>query len=217
MKKILFIVFSLLVFHITASANSIHESGKTTVFPIYINNAKTAFDKDLEQKLVKSIEPVLSKNYAIVKNDNYKEDFKKIGIEDLSKAERVDILEVFKDKTDFVVILEIEPVINESSSSLLSKSVTSKGSLQLKIVDIINKKYLVNERISYKDKDSQLSVSYLDLIDIKKKPITMRNFEKILKQASNKIVTTIPKTNIEKTINDKTESSGNILMPSKKN
>ena len=185
MKKILFIVFSLLVFHIN------------------INNAKTAFDKDLEQKLVKSIEPVLSKNYTIVKNDNYKEDFKKIGLEDLSKAERVDILEVFKDKTDFVIILEIEPIINESSSSLLSKSVTSKGSLQLKIVDVINKKYLVNERISYKDKDSQISVSYLDLIDIKKKPITMRNFEKILKQASDKILTTIPKTNTEKPINDK--------------
>lgn len=205
MKKIILIVLSLLVFHITASANTIQEIRKTTVFPIYINNAKTTFDKDLEQKLVQNIEPVLSKKYTIVKDDNYQEDFKKIGIDDVTKAERFDIVEVFKDKTDFVVILEIEPIINESSSSLLSKSVTSKGSLQLKIVDIINKKYLVNERISYKDKDSQLSISYLDLIDIKKKPITMRNFEKLFKNASEKIVTIVPKIYNEKIINDKIE------------
>lgn len=217
MKKIILIVLSLMVFHITASANSIQETGKTTVFPIYINNAKSSFDKDLEQKLVKDIDTVLAQNYTVVKNEKYKEEFKKNGIIDLSKAERFDIVEVFKDKADFVVVLEIEPIINESSSSLLSKSVTSKGSLQLKIVDIINKKYLVNERISYKDKKSQISVSYLDLIDIKKKPITMKNFKKILKQASDKIVTTIPKTNIEKTINDTTTNQEDILMPSKKN
>jgi hypothetical protein len=203
MKKIIFIVFYLLIFYNVALADSIQETKKTTVFPIYINNAKTAFDKDLEIKLVENLNATLSKDYSLVKNDSYKEDFKKIGIDDLIKAERVDIIEVFKDKTDFVLITEIEPIINEKTDGFLTQSVTSRGSIRLKILDVNNNKYLLNESISYKDKESQLSVGYLSLFDIGKKAITMKNFEKLFKQAGDKIVKTIPKSGTGDITDDK--------------
>lgn len=194
MKKGILLVLCLLIFGNVVFADPIQETKTTTVFPIYINNAGTAFDKDLEAKLVETLNSTLANNYCLVKNDTYNEEFEKLQIKDLTKAEKADIIEVFKNKVDYVVIAEIEPIVNENTKGFLTQIVTSRGRLHLKIVDVNANKYLINEDISYKDKNSQLNVSYLSMLKMAKKPITMKNLEKVLKQAAEKITFTIPKT-----------------------
>ncbi len=135
----------------------------------------------------------------------------KIQIKDLSKAEKADIVEVFKNKADYVVIAEIEPILNENTKGILTQKVTSRGSLYLRIVDVNANKYLTNESISYKDRDSLLSVSYLSILKIAKKPITMRNLEKVFKQAAEKIAITIPKARTSEINGEKSIEQGNEL------
>jgi hypothetical protein len=211
MKKSVLIILCLLIFGNVVFADPIQATKTVTVCPIYINNAGTTFDKDLEAKLVETINSTLSNSYSLVKNDTYKEDFEKLQIKDLTKAEKVDIVEVFKNKADYVVIAEIEPIVNENKDGFLTQKVTSKGSLQLRIVDVNNNKYLTNENISYQDRDSQLSVSYLSMLKMAKKPITMRNLEKVFKQAAEKIASTIPNARTSE-INDANQlKQGNVL------
>jgi len=193
MKKGILVVLCWLIFGNVVFADPIQETKTTTVFPIYINNAGTAFDKDLEAKLVEILNSTLTNNYCLVKNDTYNVEFEKLQIKDLAKAEKADIIEVFKNKVDYVVIAEIEPIVNENTKGFLTQIVTSRGRLHLRIVDVNNNKYLINEDISYKDKDSQLNVSYLSMLKMAKKPITMRNLENVFKQAAEKIAIAIPK------------------------
>jgi hypothetical protein len=211
MKKSVLIVLYLLIFGNVVFADPIQETKSPTVFPIYINSAGTAFDKNLEVKLVETLNSTLTNNYSLVKNDTYKQDFEKMQIKDLTKAEKVDIIKVFKNKADYVVIAEIEPVVNEITEGFVTKRVSSKGSLHLKIVDVNNNMYLINENISYKDRDSQLSYSYLGILKIGKKRITMRNFEKVFKQAAEKIAITIPNARTSEINDDKSVETGNEL------
>lgn len=207
MKRSVLMVLCLLIFGNVVFADPIQETKAPTVFPIYISNAG-AFDKDLEAKLAETLNHTLSNSYCLVENNTYKEEFEKMQIKDLTKAEKVDIINVFKNKADYVVIAEIEPVVNEITEGFVTKRVSSKGSLHLKIVDVNNNMYLTNENISYKDKDSQLSYSYLSIFKIGKKGITMRNFEKVFKQAAEKIVITIPNARTSEIKNDKPVKTG---------
>ncbi len=211
MKRSILIVLCLLLFNNVVFADPIQETKVVTVFPIYINNAGTAFDKDLGVKLVETLNSTLANNYSLVQNDTYKVDFEKLQIKDLSKAEKADIVEVFKNKADYVVIAEIEPILNENTKGILTQKVTSRGSLYLRIVDVNANKYLTNESISYKDRDSLLSVSYLSILKIAKKPITMRNLEKVFKQAAEKIAITIPKARTSEINGEKSIEQGNEL------
>lgn len=212
MKKSVLIFLWLLIFGNVVFADPVQGTKPPTVFPIYISNAG-AFDKDLEAKLTETLNRTLSNHYCLVENETYQADFAKMQIKDLTKAEKADIIDVFKNKAEYVVIAEIEPVVNEITEGFVTKKVSSKGSLHLKIVDVNNNKYLINENISYKDRDSQLSYSYLGILKMGKKRITVRNFEKVFEQAADKIVITIPNARTRviqdgKSVETETESRG---------
>lgn len=183
----------LLVFCSIVSANPLSEETKARTSFVYINNAATTYDKEIDAKVTERIENAIAKKHNLVANVDVKTEFLKLGITDTSKAERADIVKVFKNKTDYVIVAQIDPVIIRRWEGLLNKGVSSTVNLQLKVVDVNNDKYLLNESISSKEEARQLTLGVFDFLDVGTKAVTMKSLDKILIQTEDKLMETLPK------------------------
>ena len=89
-------------------------AAKPVVVTIYINNAKTTYDNEITAKLTERFNAKLTM-YDIRKGDRYMEKLDKLGVTDLSVAERADILKAFEGEgVDYMVYAEVQPpILNE--------------------------------------------------------------------------------------------------------
>ena len=72
-----------------------------------------------------------------------------MGIEDLTTAERADILDVYEDSDiDYVIFLQIEPMWRKDKVSTFSKGKEMTAVAPFKMLDIKRKKALYNGRIT---------------------------------------------------------------------
>lgn len=77
---------------------------------LYVNNAKTDYDAEIDAKILEHMKKVAAGRWTLVAGDAYKDKLASMGIQSVTMAERADILAVAKDSdADALLVVEIEP------------------------------------------------------------------------------------------------------------
>ena len=114
------------------------------VATIYVNNAKTTFDDEITKKLTDRFNAKLSL-YDVRPGGKYVEKLSKMGVTDVTIAERSDIVQAFAGEgVDYLVYAEIQPLIRKEWMSMFNYGYDIVVVIPVKLVDIKNNKYLYN-------------------------------------------------------------------------
>ncbi len=129
--------------------SSITESNtKPVVATIYINNAKSTYDDEITKKLTERFNAKLI-NYDLRPGDKYVQKLAKMGVTDITVAERADIVQAFAEEgIDYVVYAEIQPPIFKEWISFFNQGIAATVTMPLKIIDVKGNKYLYNGKFT---------------------------------------------------------------------
>lgn len=143
---LMLILCVLMSISIPAYAEQTEETVKKPILVLfYKNSSNTTFDADIDAKMQDYIKKVFA-NYQIIEGTQYSDKLKKNGITNANTAERVDIIDVFKDESvSYVLSVEVKPFIRKEKRTVLSRSMDSTATVPVKIINIGTKKYVVNE------------------------------------------------------------------------
>lgn len=128
--------------------NSTDDNAKSVVATIYINNAKSTYDAEIMQKLADRFNAKLQM-YELRNGDQYIEKLHKLGVTDITVAERADILEAFAgERIDYVVYAEVQPPIIKYWMSFFNQGYAATVTIPVKIIDVKNSKYIYNGKFT---------------------------------------------------------------------
>ncbi|WP_346355597.1 hypothetical protein [Azotosporobacter soli] len=156
MKKwISAVLFSLFV--ILGSATAFAEEAqpeldakpaKPVVATIYINNAKSTYDAELSKSLSDRFNGKMT-SFTLQNDPKFVDKLNKVGVTDISMAERDDILQAFAgENIDYIVYAEIQPPILNSWISMFNQGVKATVTVPVKIIDVKGHKYLYNGKFT---------------------------------------------------------------------
>ena len=140
-----------------AAENSISEIKPTIaiLFPDYGENAKLPIQKFNRPKILGDIIAKFSPKYNIFLDDKKVEAMRATGMQDLTAAERGDIISFYKnDNVDFIIIIDMAP------TQVVTYMTTS---LQLKVIDLKNNNYFYNGKQSYTSRWAGMDGHYKEL------------------------------------------------------
>jgi len=163
MKKMLLCLFTLLLianigFAAEAATADVQkaETTKVTVALLYVNNAKSTYDDELNNKMKGNFDSLL-KNYNVIPGGRYIELLNKAGIADITTAERTDIIEVFKGQNiDYVLFAELQPFVRKERITFFTYGIDITAIVPIKIIDLKNNKYLYNGKFTEFASDSSM-------------------------------------------------------------
>jgi hypothetical protein len=175
----------LALFSLTASAAELPK-----VAVLYINNAKTTYDNEVDQKVLGDLALALpAAKYTRVDGAPYLAKLQKMGMTDLSAAERSDIVEAFKgDDVDYCLYIEVQPFVARDKVTVFTIGKDITAVVPFKIIDLANNKYLYNGKFTEKGSDSTV----IGLIG--NKSVALKVLGKIDKQMAAVIGTQLPTT-----------------------
>lgn len=121
---------------------------KIVVATIYINNAKSTYDDEIAKRLSDRLNAKLVM-YDVRPGDKYVEKLCKMGVTDITTAERSDIIQAFAGEgIDYLVYAEVQPPNIKRWISMFNKGYDITVTIPVKIVDIKNDKYLFNGKFT---------------------------------------------------------------------
>lgn len=156
MKKFLFATLLTALLALSAAtvfaedlpATADSKPAKPVVATIYINNAKSTYDAEISKALADRFNAKLAP-FTLQNDPRFVERLNKVGVTDISMAERDDILQVFTgENIDYIVYAEIQPPILNSWISMFNQGVKATVTLPVKIIDVKNRKYLYNGKFT---------------------------------------------------------------------
>lgn len=123
---------------------------------LYVNNAKSTYDDEVDKKIKTNLEKAISpEKYLIIEGAPYIEKLKKAGIVDIATAERADIIAAFAgEDIDYVVFLEVQPFIARDKMTFFTIGKDITATVPFKMIDVVNNKYLYNGKFTEKASDS---------------------------------------------------------------
>ncbi|HWR38683.1 MAG TPA: hypothetical protein VN611_04215, partial [Patescibacteria group bacterium] len=143
----------ILFFLLSAAPAPAVETPKPQAVILMVNHAKTTYDNDLGHKLSQYLEKTLRKQYQLIPAKQIQPTLQKVGIIDISTAERADIIAALRNERingqpiDIVLCIEIEPVIVQEWSSLLNSGHKATLSIPLRVIDLAGDRYLYNAKL----------------------------------------------------------------------
>lgn len=161
-KKVLIVMclLNLLLFQSLVSANPQTDNldeNKATVALLFVNNAKSTYDSDVSKKMMDNFSKLLSGKYNVIPGERYIERLNKTGIQDITTAERSDIIEAFKgDSIDYVLYAEVQPFLRKERITFFTYGIDITAIVPLKIIDLANNKYLYNGKFTEFASDSTM-------------------------------------------------------------
>ena len=175
----------LALFSLTASAAELPK-----VAVLYINNAKTTYDNEVDQKVLGDLALALpAAKYTRVDGAPYLAKLQKMGMTDLSTAERSDIVDAFKgDDVDYCLYVEVQPFVARDKVTFFTIGKDITAVVPFKIIDLANNKYLYNGKFTEKGSDSTV----IGLIG--NKSVALKVLGKIDKQMATVIDSQLPAT-----------------------
>ena len=175
----------LALFSLTASAAELPR-----VAVLYVNNAKTTYDNEVDQKVLSDLALALpATKYTQVDGAPYLAKLQKMGMTDLSTAERSDIVDVFKGAdVDYCLYVEVQPFVARDKVTVFTIGKDITAVVPFKIIDLANNKYLYNGKFTEKGSDSTV----IGLIG--NKSVALKVLGKIDKQMAAVIGTQLPTT-----------------------
>lgn len=160
---------------------------------MYINNAKTTYDDEIDQVILNMLTNAISLDYyQYIDGAPYIERMSKIGIVDITTAERSDIIDAFEgDDIDYAVFVQVDPFIRKDKKTFFTVGKEMTATVPFKIIDVKNNKYLYNGRFSEIAKDSSM------MGNIGNKSVTMKALNQVTEKATSVIDVRLPKTKAE--------------------
>ena len=155
MKKLLLVVVMALVTLFSVAAFAA-ENEKPNVAVMYINNAKTKFDADIDKVMQEELaRDIPSSVYNYVDGSAFVTKLNAMGIMDISSAERSDIVDcIAEDDIDYVVFVEIQPMVRKEKVHFFNYGIEMTTQIPFKIIDVVNNRYLYNGKFVEKGEDS---------------------------------------------------------------
>ena len=133
-----------------AMINSVKMSRMPKVAVMYVNNSQADYYKAIDKEIMKNFKVVLNPYvYQFVDGTPYMKELAEMGIEDLTTAERADILDIYENTDiDYVIFLQIEPMWRKDKVSTFSKGKEMTAIAPFKMLDVKLRKALYNGRIT---------------------------------------------------------------------
>lgn len=156
---------------------------------MYINNSQTTYDSEIDLLILENLKKVINEDvYQITGGKPYIEKLNKIGISDITTAERVDIIDVFSgDDIDYAIFIQVDPFIRKDKITFFTIGKEMTATVPFKIIDVKNNKYIYNGKFTEISKDSSM------IGDIGNKSVSMKSLEKVNEKILSVIEVRLPK------------------------
>ncbi|MDO4178573.1 MAG: hypothetical protein Q4D21_05210 [Phascolarctobacterium sp.] len=117
---------------------------------VYLNNAKTTYDDEIDYKVLESIiKQIKPTEHTLVDATNVLNDLQAMGVNDISLAERADIIDSLKNSgLDYAVIVQVDPFVRKERMAMFRYTLEMTSSIPVKVVDVQGNKYLYNGKIT---------------------------------------------------------------------
>ncbi len=162
-------------------------AAKPVVATIYVNNAKATYDNEIIAKLTERFNAKLTM-YEIRKGDKYVEKLHKLGVTDITVAERSDILQAFEgEDVDYVVYAEVQPPILRYWMSVFNQGYTATVTIPVKLIDVKGGKYIYNGKYTEQADNSAV------IGDVGTKAAVLKAMDKIFVKTDQLLASRMPK------------------------
>ena len=100
---------------------------------LYVNNAETTYNDEVDGVVLGNLEKCINDDkYIYINGEPYIEKLNKVGIVDITTAERADIVDAFEgEDVDYVVFIEVQPFIARDKVTFFTvgKDITLDGGI----------------------------------------------------------------------------------------
>jgi hypothetical protein len=196
LKKI-FLLMSILVFAVTSIVYAaVPNTTKPNVVVMYLNNAKTKFNGDVDQSILSNLAKCITADkYEYIDGKPYIEKLNKVGIVDISTAERSDIVDSLEgENIDYVVFVEVQPFVRKEKVHFFNYGIEMTSQVPFKIIDVVNNKYLYNGKfVEQGDKSTSLG-------GLGNKGVVLKALDKVNEQIAVTLETRLPATKPSKSV-----------------
>lgn len=190
-KLIALCLLVLFVFQSVCLATPILTIGQTNTVKVallFVNNAKTTYDNELNKKIMDNFDQLL-KQYNVIPGQRYIELLNKTGISDITTAERGDIIEVFKgEDIDYVLFAELQPFVRKERYTFFTQGIDMTAIMPVKIIDLKSNKYLYNGKFTEFSSDSTM------LGMVGNKSVSLKALDKAIEKMNSVVSTRLPLT-----------------------
>ena len=169
--------------------NSVKMDRLPKVAEMYVNNSQASYYKAIDKEIMKNFKVILNPYiYQFIDGTPYMKQLAEMGIEDLTTAERADILDAYEGSDiDYVIFLQIEPMWRKDKVTTFSKGKEMTAVAPFKMLDIKNRKALYNGRITRVGETSTM------FFKLGNKSVAMEAIELINEKVNYEIKKRLPK------------------------
>ena len=186
MKKIVFLLVAMFITMLSCVAFA---TEKPNVAVMYVNHAETKYDAEIDNYMLAELHKMVpDTNYNYVDGAGLVYKLKQIGIDDISTAERSDIIDALEgEKIDYVLYCEIQPFVRKEKVHLFNYGIEMTTQVPVKIIDAKNNKYLYNGKIVAKGSDSTI------VGGLGNKGSAMKALQKVTSEMKGVVVARLPR------------------------
>lgn len=172
--------------YIAAKAKKMENLPKVAV--LYVNNAETTYNDEVDEVVLGNLAKCINDDkYVYISGEPYIERLNKLGIVDISTAERADIIDAFTgDDVDYVVFVEVQPFVARDKVTFFTIGKDMTTTVPLKIIDLVNGKYLYNGKFTEKASDSSM------IGGVGNKSVAMKALAKVNEQIASVLAVRLP-------------------------
>ena len=139
----------------TNLTNPVNATPKKKIALMFINNAKTTYDDELKSMVMENFDATLKPKYEVLSGTKYVELLNKVGIADITTAERADIMAVVKgEDVDYIFYAELQPFVRKEKVTYFTYGIEMTAIVPIKIIDVKQNVYLYNGKFTELAKDS---------------------------------------------------------------
>jgi hypothetical protein len=127
------------------------------VMVLYINNAKTDYNGEIDAKIMEHLKTVAANRWVLMPGDVYKDKLASMGIQSITTAERADIMAATKDaEADAIMMIEVEPFNIRDVITFFTVGKKVTASIPVKVIDRNTNMYLYNGKFVEMAQDNSM-------------------------------------------------------------
>lgn len=139
----------------TAIPDPAKVSTKKKIAVMFVNNAKSTYDSELNAMISDNFDQLLKPKYEVTSGAKYVELLNKAGIVDITTAERGDIMAIVKgEDVDYIFYVELQPFLRKEKITFFTYGIEMTAIVPIKIIDVKENRYLYNGKFTELAKDS---------------------------------------------------------------